>query len=156
MARHILSGQVIVNGTDIWTVYNAFLREEQKGGHENLNALLAPAKTKGNVAVNIREQNGEEYSADLRPRSEGRDVTLHFAISTTSTAEFVQRYIAFVKFLKSGEKGWLTFKFPTLDLEMRMFADQFPNGFTAISNLWSDGQQCGAFKVKFREPVASF
>ena len=76
MARHILSGQVIVNGTDIWTVYNAFLREEQKGGHENLNALLAPAKTKGNVAVNIREQNGEEYSADLRPRSEGRNVAL--------------------------------------------------------------------------------
>ena len=32
MARHILSSQVIVNGTDIWTVYNAFLREEQKGG----------------------------------------------------------------------------------------------------------------------------
>ena len=87
---------------------------------------------------------------------EARDVTLHFAISATSTAEFVQRYIAFVKFLKSGEKGWLTFKFPTLDLEMRMFTDQFPNGFTAISNLWSDGQQCGAFKVKFREPVASF
>lgn len=156
MARHILSSQVIVNGTDLWTVYNAFLREEQKGGHENLNALLAPAKTKGNVAVNIREQNGEEYSADLRLRSEGRDVTLHFAISATSTAEFVQRYIAFVKFLKSGEKGWLTFKFPTLDLEMRMFADQFPNGFTAISNLWAEGQQCGAFKVKFREPVASF
>lgn len=156
MGEHILSGQVFINDTDIWVTYKAFLREEQKGGHDNLNALLAPSKTKGNTAVNIRERHGEEYSDDLQPMSEGRDVTLHFAISASSTAEFVRRYTDFVRFLKNGEKGWLRFRFPTLNLEMRMFADQFPSGFTAISNLWSEGQQCGSFKVKFREPVSSF
>ena len=156
MAEHILSGQVFINDTDIWTTYKAFLREEQKGGHENLNALLAPAKTKANVAVNIREQHGEEYSDDLRPKTEGRDVTLPFAVSASTSSEFVRRYTDFVHFLKQGNKGWLNFRFPTLNLEMRMFVDQFPSGFTAISNLWSAGQQCGAFKVRFREPVSSF
>lgn len=156
MATHILSRQVFVNGTDIWTTYRAFLREEQKGGHENLNALLAPAKTKASTAVNIREQDGEEYSDDLRPKSEGRDIVLHFAISAPTVAAFIQQYTAFIRFLKQGEQGWLTFRFPTLGLELRVFADQFPNGFTAITNLWVEGEQCGAFKVKFREPSPSF
>ena len=156
MAKHILSGQVFINNTDIWITYSAFLREEQKGGHENLNALLAPAKMKPNVAVSIREHNGEVYSDVLQAKSEGRDVTLHLAISAENISMFIQRYTAFIQFLKTGENGWLRFRFPTLGLEMQMFADQFPNGFTAISNLWSEGAQCGAFKVKFREPVASF
>ena len=36
-----MSGQVLVNGTDIWQEYGVFLTEEKKGGRENLNAILA-------------------------------------------------------------------------------------------------------------------
>ena len=129
-----------VNGTDLWDAFGVFLREERKGVHENLNALFAPAKTKGHVAVNI----------------EGRDVSLHFALQSDSALEFVSRYQDFIRFLKTGNSGWLTFRFPTLGLTMRMYAVEWPNGFSAISNLWVDGEQCGAFKVKFREPVPSF
>lgn len=154
--QHILSGQVKVNGIDLWDVYGVFLREERKGGHDNLNALLAPSKTKSHVAVNIREQDGEDMGDTLDVKSEGRDVTLHFAISASGASEFVSRYRDFIRFLKMGDNGWLTFRFPTLGLEMKMYADQWPSGFTAISNLWVDGEQCGAFKVKFREPVPSF
>lgn len=154
--QHILSGQVLVNGTDLWNTYGVFLREERKGGHENLNALFAPAKTKGHVAVNIREQDGEDMGDTLDVKSEGRDITLHFALHSGSASEFVSRYQDFICFLKTGNSGWLTFRFPTLGLTMRMYAVEWPNGFTAISNLWVEGEQCGAFKVKFREPVASF
>jgi hypothetical protein len=154
--QHILSGQVLVNGTDLWNEYGVFLREEKKGGHENLNALFAPSNTKPHVAVNIREQNGEDMGDSLDVKSEGRDVTLHFALRADSISEFVAGYGDFIRFLKTGDSGWLNFRFPTLGLEMRMYAAQWPNGFTAISNLWTEGEQCGAFKVKFREPVPSF
>lgn len=154
--QHILSGQVFVNNVDLWDGYKVFLREERKGGHENLNALFAPAKMKAHVAVNIREQEGEDLGDLLDMKSEGRDITLHFAILAGSASEFVSRYRNFIRFLKTGDKGWLLFRFPSLGLEMRMYADQWPNGFTAISNLWLEGEQCGAFKVKFREPIPSF
>ena len=154
--QHILSNQVKVNNTDLWDVYNVFLREERKGGHDNLNALLAPSKTKAHVAVNIREQNGEDMGDTLDVKSEGRDVTLHFALQAGRSSEFVTKYTDFIQFLKTGNNGWLTFYFPTLGLTMRMYAVEWPNGFTAISNLWVEGEQAGAFKVKFREPVPSF
>ncbi|QFQ11574.1 hypothetical protein C7Y71_000175 [Pseudoprevotella muciniphila] len=154
--EHILSGQVLVNNTDLWDTYGVFLREERKGGHENLNALLSPSKTKAHVAVNIREQDGEDMGDTLDVKSEGRDVTLHFALQADSPAAFVVRYTSFIQFLKTGNNGWLTFNFPSLGLTLRMYAVEWPNGFTAISNLWVEGEQAGAFRVKFREPVPSF
>ena len=75
-----LEGLVIINGTDIWKEYGVFLTEEKKGGRENLTAIMAPAKAKTHVGVNIREHDGVKYSADLKPRSDERDVTLHFAL----------------------------------------------------------------------------
>ena len=150
-----LSGKVKVNGKDLWSVYHAFLREEKKGGRENLNAILSPAKVKGNIPVNLREEDGERYSADLGQRSEGRDVTLHFAIYADNAGTFITRYKTFITFLK---EGWLTFEFPTLgdSLRMRMFYKECPTGFSALSDLWNAGEQCGAFKVTFREPEPSF
>lgn len=37
---NILSGLVLVNGTDIWTEYGVFLVEDRRGGMENLTAIL--------------------------------------------------------------------------------------------------------------------
>lgn len=153
---HILSGQVYINGKDIWTNYGAFLREERRGGRENLNALLTPAKTKDNVAVDIREQNGEKYSQDLDPKSEGRDITLHFAIYAATAEQFISRYRAFIGMLKTGNNGWLVMEFPTLSLAMDVFYKECPGGFSALSNLWIASEQCGSFKVTFREPIPSF
>ena len=74
-----MSGQVLVNGTDIWQEYGVFLTEEKKGGRENLNAILAPSKTKTHVGVDIREANGKKYSRTLTVANQEREVTLHFA-----------------------------------------------------------------------------
>ena len=41
---NILSGLVLVNGTDIWTEYGVFLVEDRRGGMENLTAILTPSK----------------------------------------------------------------------------------------------------------------
>lgn len=152
-----MSGLVKVNSIDLWTTYGVFLRESRKGGRENLNALLSAAKMKENVAVDIREQDGESYSSQLTQKRCGRDVTLQFAIYATTAAGFVRQYSNFLNFLRTGNNGWLKFVFPTLDnLTMDMFVKEFPSNFTAISDLWNSGEQCGAFKVTFREPVSTF
>ena len=52
---NILSGLVLVNGTDIWTEYGVFLVEDRRGGMENLTAILTPSKAKKDTAVDIRE-----------------------------------------------------------------------------------------------------
>ena len=68
-----------MNGTDIWQEYGVFLTEERNGGRENLNAILAPSKTKEHVGVDIREVNGKKYSRTLEVANQEREVTLHFA-----------------------------------------------------------------------------
>ena len=154
--QHILSGQVTLNGKDLYDEYHVFLREERRGGKENLRAILAPAKMKEHVAVDFRELPGEKYAADLQPVSAGRDVTLSFALSANTRADFIARYRAFVTALKTGDKGWLTFAFPTLNITMKVFCVEFPDSYDAISNLWVETAQAGGFKVKFREPQPSF
>lgn len=151
-----LHGKMTINGNDAWDTYHAFLREEKRGGRENLKAILAPAKTKDHVAVSLREEDGERYSAVLDQKSEGRDITLHFAIHAASASEFISRYRTFVTALKTGNNGWLTLGFPTLDLTMTVFCKEFPGGFSVLSNLWVASEQCGSFKVTFREPVSTF
>lgn len=109
---NILSGLVLVNGTDIWTEYGVFLVEDRRGGMENLTAILTPSKAKKDTAVDIREEHGEKYSAVLTPRNEARDVTLHFALYNKTKAGWMKQYFAFVNFLKQGKDGWLDIRFP--------------------------------------------
>ena len=148
----ILSNMVLVNGVDIWLEYHAFLREEKQGDEENLTALLTPSKMKSHVAVNFREQDGEKYSDKLLAKSEARDVTLHFAIMADSKADFLLRYMRFVKFIKEGMDGWTVWQFPTLGLEMKMFCVEF-HPFESLSNIWVESAHCGAFKVTLHEPA---
>lgn len=151
----ILEGLVKVNGVDIWKEFHAFLREEKEGEEENLAALLTPGKMKQNTAVDFREEDGEKYSKKLVQRTEARDVTLQFAIMAASRTDFMLRYASFVKFLKTGEDGWLAWNFPTLGLEMKTFCKEFPS-YESLTNLWEEREHCGAFKVTLREPQPSF
>ena len=150
-----LEGLVIINGTDIWKEYGVFLTEEKKGGRENLTAIMAPAKAKTHVGVNIREHDGVKYSADLKPRSDERDVTLHFALFAPTKEEWLARYRAFIAFLKQGENGWLRVRLPELDLTMRMFYVD-SSSYKPLTCLWTEGVQASRFKVRFREPEPSF
>lgn len=146
---------MLINGTDIWTEYGAFLAEEKRGGRENLTALMTPSRTKGHVGVDIREHHGVKYSAKLEPRNAEREVTLLFALFADTRAEWVRRYRAFITFLKTGADGWLTMSFPELDLTLRMFYVSCP-GYKPLTYLWKEGVQASRFRVTFKEPEPSF
>ena len=155
MDTEALKNLVVINGTDIWTEFGAFLTEEKKGGRENLTAIMTPSKVKGHVAVNIREENGSKYSEHLEVKNEERDVTLHFALFAETKSEWLRRYMDFISFLKTGDNGWLNMRFTELNLTMRMFFVESPS-YKPLTYLWKEGVQASRFKVKFREPVPSF
>ena len=150
---NILSGLVLVNNTDIWVKYGAYLTEKKKGGRDNMKAILRASKVKEHIAVNIREENGRKYPTALTVVNEEREVSLYFALVADSTAEWWQKYREFIQFLKQGSNGWLDVKFPTLGITLRMFyldcSDVEP-----LSDLWNEGKtkKASRFKVKFKEP----
>lgn len=147
----ILSGLVLINGMDIWTEYGVFLVEDSQGGMDNLTAILTPSKAKPDTAVNIREEDGEKYSAVLNPKNEARDVTLHFALYDRTQAGWLKKYFAFINFLKKGKDGWLDINFPQLDLTLHVkYTDS--TKFKPLTYLWNEGVHASKFKVKFREP----
>lgn len=155
MDTEALKDLVVINGTDIWTEFGAFLTEEKKGGRENLTAIMTASKVKAHVAVNIREQNGSKYSEHLDVKNEERDVTLHFALFAETKSEWLRRYMDFITFLKTGDNGWLNARFTELNLTMRMFFVE-SLAYKPLTYLWKEGVQASRFKVKFREPVPSF
>ncbi len=152
----ILCGLMTVNGTDLWEEYGVFLVEEKRGGRENQNALLTPARTKTTPSVNFREEDGRKYPANLRPASEEREFTLHFAQYADTAEEWVDRYRAFIRFLKTGKDGWLNMTFRELPgLSMRCFYME-AGTFKALTHLAAQGVQASRYKIKFKEPNPSF
>lgn len=147
----ILSGLVFFNDTDIFQNYGAFLVENQRGGLDNITELLTPSSAKADTAVNIREENGERYSDTLTPANEPRDVTLHFAIYAPTQQQWFSRFKSFISFLKQGDKGWISAKFPQLGLTLRLKYSECTT-FTPLTYLWHEGVHAAKFKVKFREP----
>lgn len=147
----ILSGKVLINGTDIWKAYGAFLVEKKRGDRNNLKAIIAPSKTKTHVAVDIREEDGEKYSAVLEVRNQARDVKLYFALYADTRDEWLSQYKAFIAFLKQGEDGWLDIRFPDLDMTLHVFYKE-SSDYEPLTYLWQAGKQASRFYVTFREP----
>lgn len=147
----VLNGLLYINGTDVYTQHGAFLAEDKASDHSNYDALLKPANMKPYVAVAFREDNGETLPDTLLPRSEARDVTLQFAIIANGSANFLQKYAAFVAFLKAG---WLNVNVPELNATFRMYMVNCSSysQLTALDN----GDCVAKFKVKFREPEPTY
>ncbi len=150
-----LDGLVMINGTDIWKEFGAFLTEEKKGGRENLTAIMKASKVKGHVGVDIREQDGTKYSDKLDVRNQERDISLHFAIFAPTVAEWLDRYRKFLTLIKQGKDGWITMRLTSLGLTMRLFYVDSTD-FKPLTYLWKEGVQASRFKVKFREPEPTF
>lgn len=152
---NILNNLLIINNRDIWTDFSAFLCEDAEEKHDNYSAIIAPAPTKSHTSVSLREENGERLAADLQPRSEGRDITLLFAIVADSPADYLAKYRAFIAFLKSGDKGWLQFRLPSLELTMRCYFRRCTD-VRQLTPIEGGREQAALFKITFREPISSF
>lgn len=148
----ILGGKVLVNGTDIWKEYGAFLVEKKRGDRNNLKAIMAPSKTKSHVAVDIREEDGEKYSSVLDVRNQARDVKLMFALYADTREAWLSQYRSFIAFLKQGDDGWLDIRFPDLDLTLHVFYKD-GSDYEPLTYLWQAGKQASRFYVTFREPA---
>ena len=145
----ILKSLLTINDTDIYDVYRAFLAEDKPGGHENYNALLQVPAVKPYTTVAFREQNGEALPESLpHPHYEARDVTLQFGILADSPAEWYEKYIAFIDFLKNG---WLVFALPELGTHYRMYFKSSAS-HEMYSPLTAGGKVYGKMKLKFCEP----
>ena len=148
----ILGGQVLINGVDIWAEYGAFLTEEKKGGRENQTAILKPSKVKKHTAVDIREEDGKKYSQKLDVANDEREVTLHFALFADTKSGWLEKYRAFIAFLKQGNDGWLDVSFTELGLTLRMFyADS--TKFEPLTYLWKEGNRPAVSKSSSRNRI---
>lgn len=150
MTMDILKGLLLINGTDVFTAYGAYLVEEKKGDNKNYSALLKPPAAKSHTAVSFRERDGEKLPDSLLPAWEARDVTLQFAIMAADRAQFLSRYSSFLKFLKKGDKGWLNINPPELGRTYRMYYKDCTD-YTQLTDF--GGEVIAKFSVKFREPV---
>lgn len=153
MNGDIMEGLLLINGVDVWTEYGAWLAEDKEGETTNYSALQKPPAVKPQVAVNIREEDGEKLPEDLMQRWEPRDVTLKFAIAAESRAAFNTRRDSFISFLKKGLKGWLEISVPELDRTFRMYYRDC-GSYTHLEDM--GGSVAGMFSVKFREPKPEF
>lgn len=160
----VLQGKVLINGTDIWTEYGAFLTEEKRGGIDNLTEILKASKVKSHVGVDLREQSGTNYADALTVMNEERDVTLHFAIIADTQAEWLTRYGNFIHLLKHGDHGWLSIKLTDLKyarngtltpLTLRVFYVDCVM-MKPLTYLWKEGVHAARLKVRFKEPEPKF
>lgn len=155
MESEILKDLVLVNGTDIWTEYGAFLVEERRGGMDNLTEILKASKVKSHVGVDFREMDGVKYADELDVKNEEREVALHFALVADTRAQWLTRYRRFVNMLKKGNNGWLEVAFTELGLTLKMFYVDCAQ-VKPLTYLWNEGVHAARLKVRFREPNPEF
>jgi hypothetical protein len=149
----ILQGLLYINNVDAYTQYGAFLAEKNRGGHENYDSLFKPSKLKEQVAINVREQNGEMLPATLNVQFEARDVTLYFGIEAATRAQFLVRRTNFIEFLRAGVNGWLNFRIPEVNKTFVFYLKDFP---AWDQMAYEDNLSFGRFQITFREPNPIF
>jgi hypothetical protein len=149
----ILEGLLFINNIDVYVQYGVFLAEKDKNGHENYDALFKPSKAKEQVAINVREQNGEMLPATLNVQFEARDVNLFFGIESATTAQFLTRRASFKEFLRTGNNGWLNFRLTEIDYTFRFYLKDF-GAWEQLS--FQNGLSFGRFPILFREPNPTF
>ena len=147
----VVSGLLYINNVDVYDVYGAFLTEDNAGTYSNYSEFLKAPKMKPYIAVNFREDDGEKLPDTLPiPAFEPRDLTLYFAIIADTPISFMNKYSAFVNFLKAG---WLEIRLPELNKNYKMYYEECA-GYEQLTPF--DGQVVARFKVKLREPVPQF
>ena len=152
--EEVLAGLFLINGTDIYTQYGAFLAEEAEDGNVNYNSLLQTPELKEQPKVSLQDEDGERTPDVVAQAYEARDITLQFAISAPDARTFLTRYFAFMRFLKEGDDGWLTLQLTDIGLQFRVLMVSSP-GYSQLVP-FGRGDIAAIFTVKFHEPKPAF
>ena len=150
----ILAGLFLINGTDIYMQYGAFLAEEKEDGNDNYNSLLQFPDLKEQPRVSFLDEDGERTSDVIGQVYAARDITLKFAIEAPDDRTFLIRYFSFMKFLKEGDDGWLLLHLTDIGLQFRVYLVSSP-GYSQIAP-FGQGKVAAFFTVKFHEPQPTF
>ena len=146
----VLAGLFLINGTDIYTQYGAFLAEKEEDGNDNYDSLLQFPGLKEQPKVSLQDEDGERTPDVVAQAYEARDITLQFAIAAPDARTFLTRYFAFMRFLKEGDDGWLTLRLTDVGLQFRVYMVSSP-GYSQLVP-FGRGEVAASFTVKFNEP----
>lgn len=152
--EEVLTGLCLINGTDIYKQFGAFLAETSQDENENYDSLLRFPDLKQQPRVSLQEEDGERTPEVIDQAYEARDITLQFAISAPDARTFLSRYFAFIRFLKEGDDGWLTLHLTDVGLQFRVFMVSSP-GYSQLVP-FGQGEVAAFFTVKFHEPQPTF
>lgn len=97
-----LKGFLLINGTDAWTEYGAFLGETEEGGHVNMDALLRMPSAKDITTVDFRERVGVELPQNPDVKLSSIERTLQFWLRGTSSADRLDKYQRMMTLITSG------------------------------------------------------
>lgn len=114
-----MTGYLTMDGTDVWTAYNAFLCETEENGHSNMDALLRMPKAKDVTTVDFRERNGVDLPASPDLKLQSIERSLQFAILADSGAERLTCYRNFLNALLTGVKAFAVKDYRTYNLLYR-------------------------------------
>ncbi len=148
--EEILEGLLLINGVDIYNEFGAFLAEKSENDNTNYNSLMAIPNLKEVPEVSIQEEDGVRSPDILSAAFKSRDIVLQFAIIAEDDATFINRYVSFINFLKTGINGWLTIRLNDVGLEYRVRL-LGTSGYSQITPFGSS-KVAAHFQIKFREP----
>lgn len=97
-----LTGFLLINGTDAWTEYGAFLGETEEGGHVNMDALFRMPKAKDITTVDFRERNGVELPQNPNVKLSSIERTLQFWLRGNSASDRLDKYQRMMTLITSG------------------------------------------------------
>lgn len=152
--EEVLAGLFLINGTDIYTRFGAFLAETEADNNDNYNSLLQTPDLKEQPKVSLQDEDGERTPDVIVQAYEARDITLQFAIAAPDARMFLSRYFAFMRFLKEGDDGWLTLRLTDVGLQFRVYLVSSP-GYSQLVP-FGRGEVAAFFSVKFHEPQPTF
>lgn len=150
----ILTGLLLINGPDIYEEFGTFLAETAQDEHKNYDELLKMPALKKQPEVSIREEDGVRTAQSLVQTFEARDITLRFALEAADDAAFLRRYCSFVRFLKTGDEGWLDIRLTDLDMAFRVYLKS-AGSYSQLTPFGS-GHVVALFEVVLREPRPTF
>jgi hypothetical protein len=148
-----MRGDLFINEVDVYEQYGLFLARKKAGSLDNFSALLKPSKLKAQVAVSIREENGEKLPEVLNQQFEARDISLYCGIAAINRSQFLLRKSQLVSFLRTGDNGWLNIRVPEIDKTFRVYVKDFPAWEQSI---FQEVYSFGYVTILFREPNPTF